>query len=83
MHRVQKQPKLTAHAGSSAIRLVAYYIETGVLRVKRLFTRREAYYHILTELYGGPQYYWVFTKLLLTDGYASAQRERVGVRGCM
>lgn len=53
----------------SAIRLVAYYIETGVLRVKRLFTRREAYYHILTELYGGPQYYWVFTKLLLTDGY--------------
>jgi len=50
-------------------RLVGYYVESGILRVKRIFTQDDEYYMVATQLYGGPRYYYLFTRILLTDGY--------------
>ncbi|KAJ1490986.1 hypothetical protein T484DRAFT_3262606 [Baffinella frigidus] len=51
------------------VRIIGYYVETAILRVRRLVTRDEEWYRIATELYGGPQYYLLFLRLLVTDGY--------------
>jgi len=51
------------------IRIVGYYVEVAVLRVRRMLTRDEEWYRIATELYGGPKYYLLFMRILVTDGY--------------
>ena len=50
-------------------RLMGYYVESGILRVKRIFAQDDDYYQVATELYGGPRYYYLFTRILVTDGY--------------
>ena len=50
-------------------RVIGYYVELGILRVKRIFTQDDEYYKVATELYGGPRYYYLFTRILLSDGY--------------
>jgi hypothetical protein len=49
----------------SVVRLGGYYFEAGLLRVNRILTEPD-YYVVATELYGGPRYYLVFTRILLS-----------------
>jgi hypothetical protein len=53
----------------SVARIMGYYVEQGVLRVKRIFTQDDDYYEVATKLYGGPRYYYLFARILFTDFY--------------
>eukprot|EP00960_Hanusia_phi_P040112 754256-Hanusia_phi.AAC.3 len=49
------------------LRLARYLIESGFFRVKKIFLSQPDYYQVYTELYGGPKYFVIFSKILLSD----------------
>jgi len=49
-----------------SIRLIGYYLDVGILEVRRKFNTDE-FRHVLSDFYGGPHYYFLFCLFLVKD----------------